>query len=270
MDKAVFNGDVTVPDDTMFRQGTTFAKTWQVQNAGTCTWGPGYALVYAGGDLMNGPQSMPLPAAKPGDTINISVNLTAPPNGGSYLSDWMFQRPDGTRFGVNSSGVDYIWVKINVSYVVLGPSTTPNPAAASCSATSNADYINQVLVLVNHERTSRGLAPLVLQPKLSAAAQVHSLDMACNNYLDHTGTDGSKWYDRIKAQGYAYSFANENIFAAPPAYQGTPVDAVAWWMGDQIHRDNILSTKVTEIGIGYAYNAASSLGGYYTLDFARP
>ncbi len=269
-DQAAFYSDVTVPDDTSFRQGVNFVKTWQIKNTGTCTWGSGYSLVFAGGDNMNGPQSVSLPTVNPGDIFNISVNLTSPANGGVYLGDWEFQRPDGTRFGVNSNGVDMIWVKISVSYIVVGPTGTPNPISASCNGQTNADYISTILSLINNARTSNGLSPLTLDAKLSAAAQAHSNDMACNDFIDHVGSDGSTWFTRIKAQGYAYSYASENIYVGNPAFGGDANGAFTWWMNSQVHRDNILSPKITQIGIGYTFYAKATYGGYYTVDFAHP
>jgi uncharacterized protein YkwD len=40
-------------------------------------------------------------------------------------------------------------------------------------------------------------------------------------------------------------------------------------MNSQVHRDNILDPKVSEIGVGYVYADQSSYGGYYTINFAR-
>jgi uncharacterized protein YkwD len=219
---------------------------------------------------MNGPQSVPLPTVNPGDIFNISVNLTSPANGGTYLGDWEFQRPDGTRFGVNSNGVDMIWVKIVVSYIVVGPTATPNPISASCNGQTNTDYINQVLTLINNARVSNNLSPLTLNDKLSAAAQAHSNDMACNDFVDHVGSDGSTWYTRVKAQGYTYSYASENIYVGNPTFGGDAQGAFTWWMNSQVHRDNILSPKVTQIGIGYTFYDKSTYGGYFTVDFGHP
>ncbi len=269
-DQAAFYSDVTVPDNTSFRQGVNFVKTWQIKNTGTCTWGPGYSLVFAGGDIMNGPQSVPLPKVNPGDIFEISVNLTSPANGGVYLGDWEFQRPDGTRFGVNSDGVDMIWVKISVSYIVVGPTGTPNPISATCTGQTNPDYINTVLSLINNARASNNLPALTLDAKLSAAAQAHSNDMACNDFVDHVGSDGSTWFTRIQAQAYTYTYASENIYVGNPAFGGDANGAFTWWMNSQVHRDNILSPKITQIGIGYTFYDKSTYGGYFTVDFAHP
>jgi len=41
-------------------------------------------------------------------------------------------------------------------------------------------------------------------------------------------------------------------------------------MNSQIHRDNILEARMSDIGVGYVFNADSEYGGYYTVNFARP
>ena len=79
-----------------------------------------------------------------------------------------------------------------------------------------------------------------------------------------------RWYERIGAQGYAYSKAFENVYVGNPAYGGTPQTAMNWWMNSTVHRDNILNPDVTQIGIAYAYTDTSDYGGYYTVDFATP
>jgi uncharacterized protein YkwD len=271
IDKAGFFGDVTIPDDTLLKMNESFVKTWRVRNEGTCTWGGGYQLVFGGGSNLNGPLATSMPSAAPGDIISISVSLKAPAQGGTYVSDWQFQNPSGARFGVNSGGQDYIWAKILVDWGPgVGPTATPPPVG--CAYGRNAAYESQILSLINDARTKHNppLPPLTLQSQLSAAALGHSADMACNNFIDHAGSDGSTWYTRVKAAGYAYSYASENIYVGDPNFGGDAQGAFTWWMNSQVHRDNILSNKITQIGIGYAYYAQSLYGGYYTLDFARP
>lgn len=278
MDTAGFFGDVTIPDGTSFKQNTSFTKTWRIRNEGTCSWGPGYSLVFHGGDILNGTLTNPMPPAVPGDIVNISVNLKSPPQGGEYTGYWEFQDPYGTRFGVNSNGIDTIWVKIGVTYytgegqlpTLVPVVSTPGVAPAGCSLEQNSAYEQQLLVSINQARQDAGLQELVLQNQLSTAAYAHSADMACKDFVDHTGSDGSTWTTRIKAQDYHYTYAAENIYVGNPAFGGDAQGAFTWWMNSKIHRDNILSPKATEIGIAYAYNASSTYGGYYTLDFAHP
>ena len=129
----------------------------------------------------------------------------------------------------------------------------------------------QVFQLINQMRTSNGLNPLSLNVSLSAAALVHSTDMACNNFIAHSGSDGSNWADRISVQGYQYStYPLENIYVGDPQYGGNAQGAVTWWMNSQVHRENILNGRVTETGVGYVYDPNSEYGGYYTMVFAQP
>lgn len=269
INKAGFFGDVSVPDNTPFSQGEGFVKTWKVRNEGTCTWGSGYALVFAYGEQMSAPPLNPMPAAAPGDIVQVSVKMTSPNRDGIFTGNWQFQDAQGNRFGVNSGGLDYIWVMISVGTKMDAP-PTPTPVPGTCAAAPNPDYVSQLLTLINQARADNGLPALTLNGPLSAAAQVHSRDMACNSLLSHIGSDGSRWDDRIGRQGYGAAYASENIYAGSPQFGGDPSGAMTWWLNSQVHRDNILSKKVTEIGIGYAFLSSSEYGGYYTLNFARP
>jgi uncharacterized protein YkwD len=264
IDKAGFYADVTVPDNTLFPKNTQFTKTWRFRNVGTCTWGDGYLLVFANGHIMDGPPSIPVPVAAPGDVIDISVNLKSPSEGGTYAGDWQFQNASGKRFGVNSHGEDMFWVIIKVDWGPgVGPTATPPPV--DCAYERNPAYEAQILQSINGARTANGLPPLTLQNQLNAAALAHSADMACHSYLDHNGSDKSTHASRLTAHGYKYTYESENIFAG-----GDAQDAFEWWMNSPFHRGNILNKKATQIGIGYAYFASSQFGGYYTLNFARP
>jgi uncharacterized protein YkwD len=276
IDTAAYVDDVTIPDGTSFKPETPFVKTWKIKNAGACPWGPDYALVFHSGDVMDGPLSSPLPSIAPGEIGQISVQLKAPSSGGAFTGFWEFQAPSGRRFGVNSNGIDLIWAKIGVSIfdkngdpapVVGGDS--PLTVPQGCTLQANTDYEQKLLDRINSARVKNGLPRLTLQKQLSAAAYQHSGDMGCNRFVDHTGSDGSTWFTRIKAQGYSYLYASENIYVGNPDFGGDPDGAFTWWMNSPVHRDNILSPKVTQIGIGYAYVTGSPYGGYYTLDFAR-
>ena len=97
--KAKFITDVTVPDETVFPPGESFTKTWRVKNIGTCTWTSDYDLVFVSGNQMSGasPQSM-LGSVAPGDTVDISVNLTAPATSGTYTGRWQIRNNKNILF----------------------------------------------------------------------------------------------------------------------------------------------------------------------------
>src|SRR3954471_17093687 len=52
------------------------------------------------------------------------------------------------------------------------------------------------LALLNDYRTSQGIPPLTHNLLLAEAAELHSADMALNNFTGHTGSDGSMSFDR--------------------------------------------------------------------------
>ena len=298
-DMAAFYGDLTIPDGTFFRAGDEFTKTWRFRNDGDCTWTPDYQVVFYSGEVMNAPLSIPFPGTvAPGELVNVSIDMHAPTRGGSFTGQWEFADPAGTRFGTGKPANTPFWVTISVGFVDSQGVALPAPGAntpaagtaggnssstpgvgqaavsadvpAGCNATDNPGFVAQVITLINQARQQNGLDALQENNQLDAAAAVHSADMACNNFLNHTGTDGSTWYDRIKIQGYVYNDAHENIFAADPGYGGTPQGAFNWWMNSPVHRDNILNPQVSEIGVGFYSDPQSDFKNYYTVDFAEP
>lgn len=124
-----------------------------------------------------------------------------------------------------------------------------------------------VLELTNQLRVQNGCAPLTLSPTLSTAANEHSTDMAANNFIGHTGSDGSSPGKRLDDVGYPFTLAAENVAAG----YTTPQDVVHAWFNETApndgHRRNILNCQLTEIGIGQAYNPNSTYHFYWTEDF---
>lgn len=122
--KAQFVRDETIPDGTVFSPGATFVKTWRLKNVGTCTWTPGYLLVFAHGQSMGpsgrAPDPVVLPTVAPGRTVDLSISLIAPPAPGHYQADFYLRSPSGANFGVGPAGRGTFWVKI----VVLPPTAT--------------------------------------------------------------------------------------------------------------------------------------------------
>jgi hypothetical protein len=133
-------------------------------------------------------------------------------------------------------------------------------------ASHASQFDAELLRLTNAERTQRGLSALTLNAQLGQAAQHHAADMAQQNYFSHTGKNGSSMGDRVKATGYRYSYAGENIATG----QQTPAAVLNAWMNSEGHRKNILSPNFTEIGFGYSYSAQSDYGHYWVQVFGKP
>ena len=102
-----------------------------------------------------------------------------------------------------------------------------------------------MLVLVNKERTSRGLPALEMDDALQKVARAHSLDMFQRGYFAHYTPEGLDPFDRMKAAGITYQSAGENLAMAPSlqlAHTGL--------MNSPGHRRNILDPSYRKIGIG--------------------
>ncbi len=119
--------DVTVPDGEHFKPGESFTKTWRLQNVGGCTWTSEYAIVWFSGDLLEANQKQFLRTeVLPGQTVDISVDMTAPETPGVYQGNWKLLNAEGNLFGIGPSGVSPFWVRIEV-VAVSTPSPQPMP-----------------------------------------------------------------------------------------------------------------------------------------------
>ncbi|HJR82217.1 MAG TPA: NBR1-Ig-like domain-containing protein [Anaerolineales bacterium] len=119
-DSAAFVSDVTYPDGSAVSRGSSFTKTWRIKNTGTCTWSTSYAIVFVSGDKLGAPDAVSLPGSvAPGQSIDVSVNLTAPNTEGRYRGNWKLRNATGGLFGLGASGDSNFYVDINVSGFVV-------------------------------------------------------------------------------------------------------------------------------------------------------
>lgn len=137
-DRAQFISDITVPDGTTFAPGATFAKTWRLKNVGSCTWTTSYSLIFDSGEQMGGPSSAAMPTnVAPGQTVDITINLTAPATAGTYRGYWKFKNASGVPFGIGSGGTKSWWVEIKVSGSAT-PGTPATPVTPSTPVAGSA------------------------------------------------------------------------------------------------------------------------------------
>jgi len=112
---AEFIKDVTIQDGTSFSPGADFTKIWRLKNVGTCAWTSDYELVYVEGSRMEGERSQALPGlVKPGETVDIEIELEAPEDPGYYKGLWKLRSADGRLFGLGEAANQSFWVSITV------------------------------------------------------------------------------------------------------------------------------------------------------------
>ncbi len=115
-DQAKFVSDVTVADGTVYSPGAEFTKIWRLRNDGSCTWNSSYSLVFVSGDRMSAPRSVPLPGnVRPGESVDLKVDLLAPAEQGRYRGYWMLSNANGERFGIGNKAQTAFWVEIRVA-----------------------------------------------------------------------------------------------------------------------------------------------------------
>ncbi len=125
--RAAYAGDVTIPDDTVISAGESFVKTWRIRNSGTCNWETGTELVAISGEALGTTERVAVPPTAPEGTAEVSVEMVAPEEPGTYRSNWQLEAPDGTRFG----GTFY--VQIVVEEEPAPPTDFTGDVAADCS-----------------------------------------------------------------------------------------------------------------------------------------
>jgi uncharacterized protein YkwD len=290
---ALFVTDVTIPDNTNMVGGTTFTKTWRIGNNGTCVWGPTYSLSHYSDERLGAPDSVPLGLTYPGQTLDISVDLTAPNTTGTHRGNFVIKNPAGLIMKIADDS--RLWVIVNVTSVSAATiavsatpigatntpavSATPTPtgptpsqsssgSTTSCAFTTDRAKLTEVINAVNAHRAQKGLPAFTVNTQLAQAAQRHANDIACHKIYVHTGTDGSTAQSRVADTGYASRSVSENINGNYPPLDGQA--AVNWWIndkGDARHGQNLVSTTFTQIGVGYAF---FDNYGFYALVFAQP
>jgi hypothetical protein len=118
--KVFFLSDVNVPDGTTIKSGATFTKTWKIQNSGSCTWTTLYSAVPFSNDptspAISGDNEYRLKAnVMPGGILEVSVQMIAPKEEGTYTQVWKMQDDQGNYFGIGGAAGAGWYVNIDVT-----------------------------------------------------------------------------------------------------------------------------------------------------------
>ncbi|MDX1608331.1 MAG: CAP domain-containing protein [Candidatus Spechtbacterales bacterium] len=124
---------------------------------------------------------------------------------------------------------------------------TPEPLRGPINQPISELTSERIVEWTNNHRKDAGLNTLDQNKTLSASAALKAQDMLENQYFAHTAPDGTKLGDLVATVGYEYVLIGENLALGNFADEQALVQA---WMDSPGHRENILHTSYTEIGIG--------------------
>jgi hypothetical protein len=111
----------SITDDTVFKPGETFTMTWRLKNTGTSTWTAGYLLRYYSGDTLSAPKEVAIDReVLPGEEVDISIQMKAPANPGSYTSVWVMSNESRSNFK------EPVYIRIKVA-IPATPTPTSKP-----------------------------------------------------------------------------------------------------------------------------------------------
>lgn len=160
--------------------------------------------------------------------------------------------------------------EIGVSEIIGANSQISNPNMIFPGQKVNVPNIadikaleNEVIRLVNIERSKNGLGQLTGDWQLSRVGRYKSADMRDNNYFSHYSPTYGDPFKMMHDFGITFYAAGENIAMGQP----TPQAVMNAWMNSTGHKANILNPQFNEIGVGAAKTTSGVI--YWTQEFIR-
>jgi len=150
-------------------------------------------------------------------------------------SDLKIKKIQHKLYAMLSGGLIFSQIMMGMTYY-SGPGIT--------SETPDSMSTN-IITLTNKERSKQDLITLNENAQLDKAAQLKLDDMFADNYWDHVAPSGDQAWDFIKQANYSYRFAGENL---AKGYHDS-ASTVTAWMNSPSHKENLLNTNFTEIGV---------------------
>lgn len=145
-----------------------------------------------------------------------------------------------------------------------------NNTQSSSEATVSDNFMAQVeqaiFNKVNEERSKAGVATLTYNTTMEKYARIKSQDMGDNNYFNHTDLNGNYITTKMESDGVKYNNWGENIAYISGITDPTELanQFMTNWMNSQGHRENILSTNFSSMGVG-VYKIGNTV--YATQEF---
>jgi len=200
-----------------------------------------------------------------GCPLNVDDGVTTPGGGGS--GSGTSQPPlVGPPAPGSNSGENPANTSGNTAGASTGPADPLEAEFPGCTRPVDADtWRQEMLDLINQERTTYGLPALRTNYILQSQAEQYACEMIYYGFFDHENpVTGSTLRDRAAEFGYSYIVIGENLAAG----QNSPSEVVSDWMNSPGHRANILGEHFTEAGVGVRTGGAYSL--YWVVEFGQP
>lgn len=119
-----------------------------------------------------------------------------------------------------------------------------NAPAPSPEINADQQFVDEVVRLVNAERKGNGRRELVVDSRLTQAANIRAHEVS--TLFEHVRPDGSDSFTVVDQMGIRYYAVGENI-----AYNHkTPEAVMKAWMNSPGHKRNILDPDYNTIGVG--------------------
>ena len=141
--------------------------------------------------------------------------------------------------------------------------STEQPAMYLSMADAGARLDPQAAAsMISLYRQNNGLGAVVVDPELMKLAEAQSQTMASRNKLDHDLK--APLARRLNAAGYPATVAVENVSAG----YHTLAEAFSGWRDSPPHRENMLNSGVTNLGIAASYAPDTKYKVFWTLILA--
>ncbi len=183
-------------------------------------------------------------------TGKVSFRMDGPSGGLRNVMDW------DSGFGPDAGGRTP--PKLTIVY---GPPGSGEPLPTL--PPEDLDKITDLIAEINLVRELYGVAPLIMDGRLDAAAEIHNRDMARNAFFSHIGSDGSTPAERVSRTGFSASIVGELL----AANNGLPVVVVDAWMR-QGQRDTVIDASYTHVGAHYVFEPGAPYNHYWTVKLA--
>ena len=115
--------------------------------------------------------------------------------------------------------------------------------------------------IINQYRAEHGLKPVKLNTELTAAAKLHSRDLAKWDRISHYGSDGSNPWDRVKRSGFKARLAAENVGTGQIDF----AEVMRGWKESPGHNKNLLLADAEYMGIALVQEPKTEFKSFWTL-----